>query len=389
MVRDANDSVRVTNNCVRRPGGRSEGTAPMRKKVAIVGGGYGGVKAAKALDTDLDVVLIDPKDAFVHSAAALRALVRPDWADNIFFPYDTLMQNGSVVRDRAVGVDSRGVTLASGSRVDADYVVLASGSAYAFPGKMHADATDDALAALRRAHKELANADRVLILGAGPVGLELAGEIATTWPDKRVTIVDPAADLLPGFLPELVADLRQQLDELGIELRLGSGLAADPEVAPGVAEEFTVTDRAGEHITADIWFRAHGSRIHTEFLAGAVPRNEAGQVKVTERLTVEGHDTIYALGDITDLLEAKMAGWAMRHAEVVAANITAHAKGEEPAAVYATLPVRVGLIPLGPAGGVGQFPNEQGAAFQVPRETVVRMKGAEMMLGHFRELFNL
>ena len=361
----------------------------MRKKVAIVGGGYGGAKAAKSLDADLDVVLIDPKDAFVHSAAALRALVRPDWAENIFFPYGTLLKNGTVVRDRAVGVDAHGVHLASGSRVDADYVVLASGSSYAFPAKMHTDVADEALAALHQAHKELADAGRVLILGAGPVGLELAGEIATTWSDKRVTIVDPSADLLPGFLPELVADLRGQLDELGIELRLGSALAAGPTVAPGVVGEFTVTDEDGSRLTADIWFRAHGSRIHTDFLDGAVPRNERGQVKVTERLSVEGHDTLYALGDITDLPETKMAGFALRHAEVVAANIIAHASGEEPAAVYTPLPIKVGLLPLGPTGGVGQFPDEQGAPFQVPMETVVQMKGSEMMLGHFRELFNV
>jgi NADH dehydrogenase FAD-containing subunit len=361
----------------------------MRKKVAIIGGGYAGAKAAASLDADLDVVLIEPKDAFVHSAAALRALVRPDWAENIFFRYDTLMKNGTVVRDRAVGVDPQGVRLASGGRVDADYVVLASGSSYAFPAKMHTDVAEDALAALRQAHKELANAGRVLILGAGPVGLELAGEIATTWPAKRITIVDPAAELLPGFLPELVADLRGQLDALGVELRLGTGLAAEPPVAPGVAGEFTVTADDGAQLTADIWFRAHGSRIHTEFLDGAVPLNERGQVKVTEHLTVEGHDTIYALGDITDLAETKMAGMALRHAEVVAANIIAHAKGEEPAATYTALATKVILLPLGPTGGVGQFPNEEGAAFQVPTETVVQMKGAEMMLGHFRELFNL
>ena len=365
----------------------------MRKKVAIVGGGYGGVKVAKALDADpdanLDVVLIDPKDAFVHSAASLRALVRPDWAENIFFPYETLMKNGAVVRDRAVGLDADGVALASGGRVDADYIVLASGSSYAFPAKMHTDVAEDALAALHGAHNELAAASRVLILGAGPVGLELAGEIATTWPDKRVTITDPAEELLPGFLPELVADLRGQLEALGVELRLGTGLAAEPPVAPGVAEEFTVTDQDGDFFNADIWFRAYGSRIHTDYLDGAVPRNELGQVKVTERLTVEGHDTVYALGDITDLPEAKMAGWAMRHADVVAANIAAHAAGQEPAVVYTPLPIKVGLMPLGPTGGVGQFPNEEGAAFQVPTETVVRMKGTEMMLGHFRELFNV
>jgi NADH dehydrogenase FAD-containing subunit len=360
----------------------------MRKKVAIVGGGYGGASVAKALDEELDVVLIDPKDAFVHSAAALRALVRPDWAGNIFFPFGTLLKNGTVVRDRAVGVDPAGVTLSSGDRVEADYVVLASGSSYTFPAKMHTDDAGEALAALHGAHEELAGAERVLILGAGPVGLELAGEIKAGWPDKRVTIVDPAAELLPGFLPEVVADLRRQLDEMGVELRLETALAEGPAPVPGVAGEFSVVDQDGTELTADIWFRAYGSRIHTDYLDGAVPRNQLGQVKVTDRLAVEGHETVYALGDITDVAETKMAGMAMRHAEVVAANILAHAKGAEPAAVYTPVPVKVVLLPLGPAGGVGQFPNELGEAFQVPLETVVGMKGAGMMLGHFQELFN-
>ncbi|GAA2051464.1 rubredoxin-NAD(+) reductase AlkT [Catenulispora yoronensis] len=361
----------------------------MRKKVAVVGGGYGGAKVAKALDAELDVVLIDPKDAFVHSAAALRALVRPDWAENIFFPFGTLLKNGTVVRDRAVAVDPGGVTLGSGERVEADYVVLASGSSYAFPAKMHTDDADEALAALHDAHKELADSDRVLILGAGPVGLELAGEIKAEWPDKRVTLVDPAPDLLPGFLPDLLADLRRQLDELGVELRLGTELTAAPPTAPGVAQEFTVTGRDGTTLTADIWFRAYGSRIHTEYLDGAVPRNELGQVRVTDRLAVEGHENIYAIGDITDVPETKMAAMAMQHAEVVAANILAHAKGDEPATVHSPIPVKVILLPLGPAAGVGQFPSETGAAFQVPLELVVQMKGSTMMLAHFQELFGL
>ncbi|OLE29182.1 MAG: FAD-dependent oxidoreductase [Catenulispora sp. 13_1_20CM_3_70_7] len=335
----------------------------MSKKVAIVGGGYGGAKAAKLLDEDLDVILIDPKDAFVHSAAALRALVRPDWADNIFFPYETLLKNGTVVRDHAVGVDPRGVQLARGGRVHADYVVLASGSSYAFPAKMHTDVADDALTALRSAHRELTGANRVLILGAGPVGLELAGEIKAEWPDKQVTLVDPAGELLPGFLPELVADLRRQLDEIGVEVRLGAGLAAAPPTAPGTAGEFTVSDKTGTELTADIWFRAHGSAIRTGFLDSVIPRNDLGQVRVTERLNVEGYETVYALGDITDVPET--------------------------AAAYQPIPVKVILLPLGPAAGVGQFPNEQGTPFQVPVETVIEMKGRDMMLGHFRELFNV
>ena len=45
--------------------------------VVVVGGGYGGVNAAKALDPHADVVLVELKDAFVHNVASLRALVEP------------------------------------------------------------------------------------------------------------------------------------------------------------------------------------------------------------------------------------------------------------------------------------------------------------------------
>ena len=202
----------------------------MSSTVAVIGGGYGGSAVAKALDPVADVVLIDPRDAFVHAAGSLRALVQPDWAGNIFFAFDTLLTRGTVVRDRVVAVDPAGVTLASGRRVEADYLVLASGSSYAYPAKPNADSTVEALDELRRTHKELADAERVLIAGAGPVGLELAGEIKEVWPDKHVTVVDPTEQLLPAFQPEMRRDLHRQLDELGIEVRLGhrpDGAAAD------------------------------------------------------------------------------------------------------------------------------------------------------------------
>ncbi|MEU4238580.1 FAD-dependent oxidoreductase [Actinoplanes sp. NPDC026619] len=57
----------------------------------------------------------------------------------------------------------------------------------------------------------------MLLVGAGPVGLEFAGEIKTAWPEKRVTLVDRNNDLMPGSYPdEFRTLLRKQLDELGI-----------------------------------------------------------------------------------------------------------------------------------------------------------------------------
>ncbi|WP_406403482.1 NAD(P)/FAD-dependent oxidoreductase [Streptomyces uncialis] len=359
----------------------------MGRTVVVVGGGYGGSAVAKALDEETDVVLIEPRDAFVHAAGALRALVRPDWADNIFFPYDALLKRGTVLRERAVSVDPDGVTLASGERVGADHLVLASGSGYPFPAKTDTDSTQEALARLRATHQELAGAGRVLIEGAGPVGLELAGEIKAVWPDKRVTVVDPGEQLVPGFGSGMRAELRRQLGALGVELRLGTTLTTRPPTGPGLARSFTVGTSGGE-LQADIWFRCHGVRIDTGYLGPALAgaRTSRGLIRVTESLRVDGHRHVHAIGDITDLAEAKMAAHAVRHADVVARNILSQLRGEEPSAVYRPSPVGSILIPLGPELGTGQASSPEGATV-LSTETVVRYKGADLATGRFAKLF--
>src|SRR5258706_9315200 len=91
--------------------------------VVVIGGGYGGVTVAKALDDVARVVLVEPKDAFQHNVAALRAVVAPEWTARTFLPYDRLMTRGTVIRDRAVEVDQHGAVLGSGQRLNADYLV--------------------------------------------------------------------------------------------------------------------------------------------------------------------------------------------------------------------------------------------------------------------------
>jgi len=306
----------------------------------------------------------------------------------MFFPFATVLQRGRAIRDRAVSVDPRGVTLASGERVEADYLVLATGSSYAYPAKPGSDATSDALGDLRLTHQQIADAERILVLGAGPVGLELAGEIKVAWPDKKVTIVDPVEQLLAGFQPEMRDDLHRQLDALGIELRLGTTLVAPPVTEPGQSKTVTVTTTAGEEITADIWFRAYGVDINNDYLAdGALTTlTPQGQVPVTSTLNVQGHSHVYAVGDLTNVPETKMAGYAMQHGAIVAQNIAAQLRGEEPTATYQPLPIPMILLPLGPGGGVGQLPSPDGPSV-VSAETVSQYKGADIFTGRFVEQF--
>lgn len=363
----------------------------MERTVAIVGGGYGGTLLAKELDTTADVILIDPREGFVNAAASLRALTRPDWAPNAFFPYGTLLERGQVIRDSAVSVDRQGVTLASGKRIQADYLVLATGSGYSYPAKPHPAATAVAqqLDDLRETHKELDGAGRVLVLGAGPVGLELAGEIKDVWPDKGVILVDRGDELLPGFLPEVRAGLHNQLDQRGIELRLDTRLSTLPPVPAGKTSRFAVTTGDGDEIVADIWFRAFGVQINTGYLRDGrlTPLTGGATIPVTDRLNVRGYDRVYAIGDVTDLPDPKMASFAMEHAVIVATNIKAQLVGDPPGAVHTPARDRRILLPLGAHAGVGQLPTAGGAAAVTP-ETVHQRKGADLFTARFAARFN-
>ncbi|MFD0473644.1 FAD-dependent oxidoreductase [Nonomuraea thailandensis] len=233
--------------------------ARVRPAVVVLGGGYGGSKVARLLDDVADVTLVDPSDAFMHNVAAWRALVEPEWLDRIFVPYRRLLTHGRFLRDRAVAVDGTQVTLASGATLRPDYLVLATGSAYPFPAKAGKPDAELAKAEARAAHEALAGAERVLLVGAGPVGLELAGEIKAAFPGKHVTLADVAPDILPGpFEQELRDELRRQLDELGVELKLGSPLRELPGAPPATAAPIAIATEAGDKLTADVWFRCFG-----------------------------------------------------------------------------------------------------------------------------------
>ncbi len=97
------------------------------KRAINVGGGYAGTTLARALDPVFDLVLIEAREAFVHNMAAIRALATPALLDQIILPYDRLLNRGKSVRGQVSDVSDQGVTLASGDRLSADLVVLATG----------------------------------------------------------------------------------------------------------------------------------------------------------------------------------------------------------------------------------------------------------------------
>ncbi|ASO20441.1 NADH dehydrogenase FAD-containing subunit [Actinoalloteichus hoggarensis] len=359
----------------------------MPETVVVVGGGYAGIAVAKALDDVADVVLVEPREALFHSVAALRGVVDPAWSGRLFLPYDRLLSRGRVVRDRAVRVDPTGVVLGSGARIDADFLVLATGSRYPFPAKTELEDTASATAAFRTAQTVLASVDRILLLGAGPVGLELAGEITAAWPDKSVTIVDPAPDVLSGPLPAaLRAELRRQLEVRGVELLLGASLSEPPGTDPGTPGEFTVVTSTGGKITADLWFRCFGVVPVSDHLTADLvdARRPDGHVEVTPDLRLVGQRTVFVAGDLAATGEAPTASAAGRHAEIVAANIRALIDGAADLLRYE--PPAPGIaVPLGPGGGAS-YSDELGL---VGAATTAEIKGADLMVEFYRDYLGL
>ena len=354
--------------------------------VAVIGGGYGGISVAKALDEYATVTLVEPKDAFVHNIAALRSVVQPDFLPRMFLPYDRLLGHGEVLRDRAVRVDGHTVELASGARLAPDYIVLASGSSYPFPAKSDRMVTSDAIARYQAAHDDLKRAGRVMLLGAGAVGLEFAGEIAAAWPDKDIVMVDLAPDILPGpYDPRLRIEVNRQLDELGVRRILGSPLVQLPPVPAGEFATFTVNTVDGTAIGADIWFRCYGIAPQTDYVAGDLlaARTADGYLDVTSELRVVGFDNVYALGDIS-AIDVNKAGVAGREAAVVAKNVQAQIEGSAELAAY-TPSKPVIILPLGPSGGSGQLPDGEIAS----PELISEIKGQHMMIDRYVEMLNL
>jgi NADH dehydrogenase FAD-containing subunit len=357
----------------------------MRATVAVIGGGYGGIAVAKALDEVTDVVLVEPKEAFHHAVASLRATVRTDWIPQIFIPYDRLLKRGRVIRDQAVAVEPSAITLLSGEEIEAGYIVLATGSRYPFPAKTDATETEIAHERYRRVQKELTAADSILLLGAGPVGLELAGEIKAEWPAKRVTLVDPAPEILPDNSARLRAELLRQLGDLGVRLVLGTRLAAEPPTEPGRFAPFTAGTESGEEISADLWLRCFGVEPVSGYLAGSLSaaRLPDGQIRVTETLQVAGHPTVFAIGDVASLDEPKRAANAGKHAEIVTENIKILLAGGGDLATHSHPGFGI-LVPLGPEGGAGEIPGQK---FLGPREAS-EWKGTDLMVGRFGDLLS-
>ncbi|MDO4259510.1 MAG: FAD-dependent oxidoreductase [Actinomycetaceae bacterium] len=362
-------------------------------RVVVVGGGYGGVTVAKGLDPIAEVTLVEQKDQFVHHAAALRAAVDDVWEQAIFMPYSSLLTNGTFIQGTVSRVEGTTVHIYGRESIEADYVVLATGSAYPFPAKYSSSKTAVAKARLEQLHQNLGEAKSILLVGAGTVGIEFAGELANAYPDLEITLVEKSDTILPtpSYTPQLRETIAGQLEELGIRAITGTTLAYLPPHNVGELGHFTVETTSGEKIEADLWFQCYGSRPNTGLLAGTSYENALhpdGSIRVEPTMQVQGATTVYAVGDITDVRESKRADAARQQARVVMANISSQIEGGAADTVYQPTKEWV-ILPLGPSMGASQLLDGEGQVRILGAEETAEIKGTDLMVSVIRAQLNL
>lgn len=355
-------------------------------KIAIIGGGYAGFDLARRLDAHVDVTLIEAREAFVHNVAAIRSVAEPGMLDQIVLPYDRLLERGQVVRGRAASLDGGGVTLADGSRIEADAIVVATGSHYAAPFKPQGDNAADFADALRGVAAQVAKAERIVIVGAGAVGVELAGEIKAVHPDKTVALVSDQPRLFPMYPEKLHAKLVDRLVALGVALHLGhaaSGLNRTDAPYEGEIELADGTALFGLIIPA-IGSRIADSPAHT---LPDIDRKPNGQLDVDQWLRPSSLPNVFAIGDLAATGDGMTVVATTRQSPWLAKTLRGAAKGKVVESLPGYVPWKVApiLLPLGPKKGASVLPLGSGTV--VGDGLTSAIKGKHLFIPRYHKEF--
>ena len=331
-------------------------------RIVIVGAGFGGLSAAKALaGKPFDVTVIDRHNYHLFQPLLYQVATASLSPAEIASPIRAILQraqNVNVMLGKVSGIDlERREVLAEGRRIPYDTLVLATGAQHAYFG--HGDwaafapglkTIDDAtyirrriLLAFEKAETETDPAERArllnfVIVGGGPTGVEMAGAIAELANRAlaedfrsidpraaRIILVEAAPRLLTPFDPPLSEAAKTSLEQLGVEVRLGT-----PVTALDAAGVSVGTERIEARTV--IWGAGVIASPAGEWLGAETDR--AGRVKVTPDLSVPGRPDIFVIGDTAAINDASgnplpgVAPVAKQQGNYIAALLIARRNGK-------------------------------------------------------------
>ncbi|KAJ3212498.1 hypothetical protein HDU82_000919 [Entophlyctis luteolus] len=344
--------------------------------IVVIGGSHAGTKTIKQLDASLkskaNIVLIEEREAFYYTIAALRSVTEPNFAQHIWIPYTNLFLNNKssrVIQGRAVQVREHDVVLADGQTIPFDYAVVATGARVPAPGQMLKSTKSEGLAEANAIFDAVKRAQSIAIVGGGVVGVELAGEIATDYPGKKVTVIHSAKSLVNrnGLKPKATALVDEQLKALGVTVKLNqrvlpNGDSILPNGASYSLTPQTLRTSTGDVITADVVFLCTGLATPNSSAVSAGLGDSAldgsGYVRVEPTGQLKGHKHIFALGDVSDMDNLKLAYVTGSQSAIVASNIAALITNPSSSLKTYTKqqPGAFAVLSIGRNGGVMQTP---------------------------------
>ncbi len=302
-----------------------------KPRVVIIGGGFGGLYAAKALaNRPVEVTLVDRKNHHTFQPLLYQVATTVLSPSQIAAPLRNILRNAKnieVLLDEVSEIDlpDRHITLSSGAELPFDFLIVAAGARHSYFGHddWEADAPglktiEDATEIRRRILSVFETAEReaflnegrhepanFAIIGGGPTGVELAGAIAgiarkalakdfrtidTT--KARVMIFEGSDRLLGMFPPDLSAKAKRQLQELGVEVHLDS-LVTDVEQDRIKVGEQWIPVRTTLWATG-VAASSLGKQISSE-------TDRAGRVPVMPDLSLKNDPHVFVVGDMASL----------------------------------------------------------------------------------------
>jgi NADH dehydrogenase len=303
-------------------------------KIVIVGAGFGGLAAAKALkNTPAEITLIDRSNHHLFQPLLYQVATAVLTPSQIATPTRGILRkqkNTTVILGEVTGVDKdqNRVFVSDADRqnvpISYDYLILATGSTHSYFGHNEFEQFAPGLKSLADAEAarnkilqafELAEAEddparhrdllTFVLVGSGPTGVEMAGALAvfvrTSLKSEfrridpasaRIVLVDMAPRVLGTFSEGLSKSAKARLEKLGVEVRLGH--AVDQIDADGIMV-------AGERIASKtvIWTAGVSPSPAGKWLN--VETDRAGRVRIQKDLTVPGHAEILVVGDTASL----------------------------------------------------------------------------------------
>ena len=297
--------------------------------VAIVGGGFGGLYAARALaNTPVRVTLLDRRNYHVFQPLLYQVASAALSPGDIASPIRWILRHQKNVEVLLASVarvePERRTLILTDGEVSYDFLILATGATHAYFGHDEWEVTapglktlEDALEirrrvllAYERAERETDPAKRAVLLtfvviGGGPTGVELAGALAEISrlslardfrhfdpSSARIVLIEAGPAILTSF-PEMLREAaRKDLERLGVDVRLGKPVT---RVVSGRVE------MDGETIEAATVLWAAGVAASPVGSTLGVPTDRAGRVIVQRDLTLPGHPEVFVIGDLASL----------------------------------------------------------------------------------------